>query len=121
MSSATNFITDSLLKVEDGVGGRGPEACWKWIIMTEPVSMHPAGFIQTASLCPVVTLTIDDPLDPPDTQGDDEADGVPRAAWPVGHGGGHHGGQGQHDDSAVKHLSDGVWKEKHFNRWSDWK
>lgn len=51
-------------------------------------------------------LTVDDPLDPPDAQGDDEADGVPGAARPVGHRGGHHGGQRQHDDSAVKHLSD---------------
>lgn len=64
---------------------------------THPVCSYPPA---------CAALTIDDPLHPPDAQGDDEADGVPGAARPVGHRGGHHGGQGQHDDSAVKHLSD---------------
>lgn len=50
------------------------------------------------------TLTVDDPLHPPNAKSDDEADGIPGAAGPVGHRGGHHGGQGQHDDGAVKHL-----------------
>lgn len=56
-------------------------------------------------------LTVDDPLDPPDAQGDDEADGVPGAAGPVGHRGGHHGGQGQHDDGAVEHL---IWRGRNM-------
>lgn len=50
-------------------------------------------------------LTVDDLFNPPDAQGDDEADGIPGAARPVGYRGGHHGGQGQHDDGTVKHLS----------------
>lgn len=52
------------------------------------------------------SLTIDDPLDPPDAQCDDETDSVPGAAGAVGHCGGHHGGQRQHDDSTIKHLRD---------------
>lgn len=50
-------------------------------------------------------LTVDNPLHPPNAKSDDEADGIPGAAGPVGHRGGHHGGQGQDDDSAIKHLS----------------
>lgn len=50
-------------------------------------------------------LTINDSLNPPDAQSDDEADGIPGAAGPVGYRGGHHGGQGQHDDSTIKHLT----------------
>lgn len=50
------------------------------------------------------SLTIDDPLDPPDAQCDDETDGVPGAAGAVGHCGGHHGGQREDDDSSIKHL-----------------
>lgn len=67
--------------------------------------------ISTAPSCaPTTAPTIDDPLDPPDAQGDDEADGIPGAARPIGHRGGHHGGQGQHDDGAVKHLSHRFWR-----------
>ncbi len=58
-------------------------------------------------------LTINDPLDPPDAQSDDEADGVPGAAGPIGYRGGHHGGQGQHDDSTIKHLR-GSHTHKHI-------
>lgn len=54
------------------------------------------------------TLTVDDPLHPPNAKSDDEADGIPGAAGPVGHRGGHHGGQRQHDDGAIKHLAGGV-------------
>lgn len=50
------------------------------------------------------SLTINDPLDPPDAQCDDEADSVPGAAGAVGHCGGHHGGQREDDDSSIKHL-----------------
>lgn len=53
----------------------------------------------------IARLTVDNPLHPPNAKSDDEADGIPGAAGPVGHRGGHHGGQGQHDDSAIKHLS----------------
>lgn len=49
-------------------------------------------------------LTIDDPLHAPDAQHDEEADGVPGAPGPIGHGGGHHRGQGQDDHGPVKHL-----------------
>lgn len=50
------------------------------------------------------SLTVNDPLDPPDAQRDDEADGVPGAAGAVGHCGGHHGGQREDDDGSIKHL-----------------
>ena len=49
-------------------------------------------------------LTVNDPLDPPDPQRDDEADGIPRAAGAIGHCGRHHGSQGQHNDCTVKDL-----------------
>lgn len=51
------------------------------------------------------SLTVNDPLDSPDAQRDDEADGIPGAAGAVGHCGGHHGGQREDDDGAVEHLS----------------
>lgn len=54
---------------------------------------------------PPSILTINDPLDPPDAQRDDEANGVPGAAGAVGHCGGHHRGQREDDDGSVKHLS----------------
>lgn len=54
-----------------------------------------------------MVLTIDDPLDPPDAQRDDEADGVPGAAGAVGHCGGHHWGQRQDNDGPIKHLGTG--------------
>lgn len=50
------------------------------------------------------TLTINNPLDPPDAQRDDETDGVPGATGTIGHCGGHHGGQREDDDSSIKHL-----------------
>lgn len=49
-------------------------------------------------------LTIDDPLDPPYAQSDDEPDGVPGAAGAVGHSRGHHWGQREDDDGSIKHL-----------------
>lgn len=49
-------------------------------------------------------LTVNDPLDPPDAQCDDEADSVPGTAGAIGHCGGHHGGQRKDDDSSVEHL-----------------
>lgn len=50
------------------------------------------------------SLTVNDPLDPPDAQCDDEADSIPGAAGAVGHCRGHHGGQREYDDSSIKHL-----------------
>lgn len=55
-----------------------------------------------------VAHTINEPLDPPDAQGDDEAHCIPRAAWPIGYRGGHHWGEGQDNDGTVKHLKDKV-------------
>lgn len=52
------------------------------------------------------SLTINDPLDPPDTQCDDETNSIPGAAGAVGYCGGHHGGQRKDDDSSIKHLSE---------------
>lgn len=65
------------------------------------------GFPSTWRLLNEERLTVDNPLHPPNAKSDDEADGVPGAAGPVGHRGGHHGGQGQHDDGAIKHLRRG--------------
>lgn len=65
------------------------------------------GFPFTWRLLNEETLTVDNPLHPPNAKSNDEADGVPGAAGPVGHRGGHHGGQGQHDDGAIKHLRRG--------------
>lgn len=73
-------------------------------VRASPAALHPP-----TTAC--AALTVDDPLDPPDAQGDDEADGVPGAAGPVGHRGGHHGGQGQHDDGAVKYL---IWRGRNM-------
>lgn len=72
---------------------------------------EPLGFPFTWRQLNGGTLTVDDPLYPPNAKSDDEADCIPGAAGPVGHRGGHHGGQGQHDDGAVKHLV-GAWHTK---------
>lgn len=50
-------------------------------------------------------LTVNDPLDSPDAEGDDEADGVPGAAGTVSHRGGHHWGQREDNHSTVKYLT----------------
>lgn len=50
------------------------------------------------------TLTINDPLHPPDAEQDDEADGIPGAPGPIGHSGCHHRGQRQDNHGPVKHL-----------------
>ncbi len=49
-------------------------------------------------------VTVNDSLDSPDAEGDDEADGVPGAAGAVSHRGGHHWGQREYNHSPVKYL-----------------
>lgn len=72
------------------------------------------GFPFTWRLLNEERLTVDNPLHPPNAKSDYEADGVPGAAGPVGHRGGHHGGQGQHDDGAIKHLRGASHTEEPF-------
>lgn len=99
------ICSQGLLRREVEKAGDSSDFCLERTAVSVCVTAeHPDSRGQDAAPTAPLLLTVNDPLDPPDAQCDDEADGVPGAAGAVGHCGGHHGGQREDDDGSIKHL-----------------